>query len=60
MKEIFDIIINNGTALGVLAYLLYRDNKFMNNMVVTLTKIQGEIEELHKALERRDKNEYDE
>lgn len=57
MTELFKIIIDNGAAIGVLAYLLYRDNKFMNSIVVTMTKMQTEIEHIMEYVERGKNNE---
>lgn len=45
MENIFSILVNNGAALGLLAYFVYRDNKFMNELSDTLTEIRTYIKE---------------
>lgn len=53
IQEMINLIFNNGTTIVVLAYFLYRDLKFNNQLQVTLTTLQDVIEELRKDLERR-------
>ena len=52
MENFFASLIDNGTAIAVLGYLLYRDNKFMNEMLKTMTRMQAEIEDIMKLLEK--------
>lgn len=53
MTDVMDIIINNGALIGILVYMIYKDNKFMDNVLVTLTKMQLEIDDILKQLERK-------
>lgn len=53
MEKVLDIIINNGAMVGILAYMIYKDNKFMNNVSTTLVKLQDEINNILKILEKR-------
>lgn len=53
MENFFANLLDNGTAIAVLGYLLYRDNKFMNEMMKTMTRMQAEIEDIMKLLEKR-------
>lgn len=53
MENFFANLIDNGTAIAVLGYLLYRDNKFMNEMLKTMTRMQAEIEDIMKLLDKR-------
>lgn len=57
MGEIIETLVNNGVAIGVLVYLLFRDNKFMSSIVETMTKMQTEIEHIMEYVERSNKNE---
>ena len=53
MEKVFDIIVNNGALIGILAYMIYKDNKFMNSVSTTLVKLQDEIDDILKHLERK-------
>ena len=39
MQELVNLFVNNGTAIAVIIYFIYRDNKFMSTLNVTLTKL---------------------
>lgn len=47
MEEIINAIINNGVAIGVLVYFIYRDNTF----TTTLTRSLQELTDSIKALQ---------
>lgn len=51
MEEITSLIVNNGVAVGLLTYFVYRDNKFMNTLASSLTSLQMSIDSLKKLLE---------
>ena len=51
MDEIVSLLVNNGVAVGLLAYFVYRDNKFMNTLSSSLTSLQMSIDSLKKILE---------
>lgn len=53
MDEILNVIVNNGVAVGVLVYFIYRDNKYINTLVATLTKLESGIDTIQKALSKR-------
>lgn len=53
MENFFASLIDNGTAIAVLGYLLYRDNKFMNEMLKTMTRMQSEIEDIMHILDSK-------
>ena len=53
MEQVFDILINNGALIGILGYMIYKDNKFMNTVSTTLVKMQDEIDDILKQLEKR-------
>lgn len=40
MENLVDIIVNNGIAVVVVAYFLFRDYKWNNELIKTLTTIQ--------------------
>ena len=51
MDEIVSLLVNNGVAVGLLSYFVYRDNKFMNTLSSSLTSLQMSIDSLKKLLE---------
>lgn len=44
MDEIINLIINNGSAVALLIYFIYKDNKFTDNITKALTSIQDSLE----------------
>ena len=60
IENIVSVIINNGVAVSLLAYFVYRDNKFMSNLDVTLKTLQTSVDSvralLEKEAEKRDKD----
>lgn len=60
IESIISAIINNGVAVGLLSYFVYRDNKFMSNLDVTLKTLQTSVDSvrtlLEKEVEKRDKD----
>ena len=45
-ESIVNYIINNGVAVGLLIYFVYRDNKFMNNLATTLKMLQISVDSI--------------
>lgn len=56
VETIVSLIINNGVAVSLLAYFVYRDNKFMNQLTVTLSTLQKSVDSVKRLLEKRDKD----
>ena len=52
MQQIIDVLLNNGITAVILAYFLFRDNKFMTELTKTLVKLQDSFEELKKSIEK--------
>lgn len=52
MQQIFDVLLNNGITAVILAYFLFRDNKFMTELTKTLVKLQDSFEELKKSIDK--------
>lgn len=40
MEQLFTILVNNGAAIGLLAYFIYRDNKFMTELNDVLSEVK--------------------
>lgn len=53
IESIISAIINNGVAVGLLGYFVYRDNKFMSNLDVTLKTLQTSVDSVRSLLENR-------
>lgn len=51
-KEFVQVLFNNGTALAVTAYFLYRDYKFNNDLTILLTTLKDLVTELKNDVER--------
>lgn len=56
VTEVVSLIVNNGVAVGLLAYFVYRDNKFMNSLDVTLKSLQTSVESVKQMLEKEKRN----
>lgn len=50
MSDIVNIIVNNGVAVGVVCFFLYKDYKWNDELIKTLTTIQVTLEEISKGL----------
>lgn len=46
MNDIVNLIINSSTSVVVIAYFIFRDYKWNNQLIQTLTKIETLLEEL--------------
>lgn len=53
IESIVSIIMNNGVAVALLAYFVYRDNKFMTSLDVTLKTLQTSVDSVRDLLEKR-------
>ena len=52
MQQILESLLSNGVTAIILAYFLFRDNKFMTELTKTLVKLQDSFEELKKFIEK--------
>jgi len=44
MEQFIDLIVNNGTAIALLVYFIYKDNKFTDQMTKSLTAINDSLD----------------
>lgn len=51
MSDIVQLIVNNGVAVGVVTYFLYRDYKYNADMIVMLHDIKTLIEMLRSEID---------
>ena len=47
MNDIVNLIINSSTSVVIIAYFIYRDYKWNNKLVETLTKIETILDEIN-------------
>lgn len=58
MQEIINLLVNNGTAIAVIAYFIYRDNKFMSTLNSTLTQLMEVTNTVKKLLEKEENQKW--
>ena len=54
VKQIIDLIINNGTAVALLIYFIYKDNKFTSQIEKALVSIDESLKILRDTMDRKD------
>lgn len=59
VKNIVDLIVNNGVAIAVLAYFCIRDWKFMETLTRTLATLTEQNETIEKLIGRIRKEDED-
>lgn len=50
MQDLVTMLVNNGTAVAVIAYFMYRDFKFMSTLRETLTTLVDTVAVLKDAV----------
>lgn len=50
MQDIITVITNNGVAVAVLVYFIYRDNKFMGTLQTTLQTLIDTVDALKDTI----------
>lgn len=53
MDNILTLIINNGSAIALLAYFIYKDNKFTDNITKALTSIEESLEIIKESVKKK-------
>lgn len=51
MQDIINAIINNGAAVGLLIYFVFRDYKYINNLTLAVNTLQLSVNELRKDID---------
>lgn len=54
VKNIVDLIVNNGTAVALLIYFIYKDNKFTAQIEKALVSIDESLKILRATMEKKD------
>lgn len=53
MNDIVNLIINNGSAIGLLIYFIYKDNKFTETINKSLTNISNSLDIIQDILQKK-------
>ena len=56
MSEIVELLVNNGIAVVVVGYFLFRDYRYTSEQIKTLTEIQVTLETLSKRILKNEDN----
>ena len=51
LKEVVDIIVNNGVALAVLGYFIFRDYKYVTQLTQAIAVLQTTITAVKETLD---------
>lgn len=54
MNDILTLIVNNGSAVALLVYFIYKDNKFTETITKSLTAIEESLEIIRDNLNLRE------
>ena len=54
IENVVQLLINNGTAIGVLIYFIFRDYKFNTQLSTTLAVLLSTVDAIKDFLERSD------
>ena len=57
MEDLINLIVNSGTTVVIIAYFIYRDNKFMvqlQNTLTTLVDTVGTLKDILKIEEKKE------
>ena len=56
MDEIMNLIVNNGSAVALLIYFIYKDNKFTENITKALSSIEESLEIIKDSVGKNKRN----
>ena len=51
LDEIVNLMINNGSAIALLIYFIYKDNKFTENITKALTSIEESLKIIKESID---------
>lgn len=47
-EQLIQLFVNNGTAIAVIIYFMFRDYKFMDNLTKTVASLNATLQELQE------------
>ena len=50
MNDLINLMVNNGIAVVVVAYFMYRDYKWNNELIKTMTTIQDSLQTINNKI----------
>ena len=53
MEEIINLIVNNGVAVAVIVYFMYRDFRFQATLQQTLTTLVDTVDALKESIDNQ-------
>lgn len=57
MEYIVDLVVNNGTAIAVMIYFIYKDNKWTETLYSTLGAIKSTMQTIENHFIEKEKTE---
>lgn len=57
MDDVLNLIVNNGSAVALLIYFIYKDNKFTETITKSLTAINESLDVIQKTIDGNFKKE---
>lgn len=52
MSDLINMLVNNGVAVVIVAYFIYKDNKFNDTLVKSLTEITTTLKSMNVELSK--------
>ena len=56
LDEMMDLLVNNGTAVALLIYFIYKDNNFTENITKALSSIEESLEIIKDSVNKNKRN----
>lgn len=53
INELVNIFVNNGVAIAVIVYFMFRDMKFMQTLTTSIQELKDCVKDLTKNIEER-------
>lgn len=53
INELVNVFVNNGIAIAVIIYFMFRDMKFMNKLTESIQELKDSVKEVTKLYEKR-------
>lgn len=54
LNDLVSIFVNNGVAVAVIIYFMFRDVKFMNTLTTSIQELKDCVKELTKTYEKKE------
>lgn len=54
LKDLVSIFVNNGVAVAVIIYFMFRDMKFMSSLTASIQELKDCVKDITKIYERKE------